>query len=74
MLTEVIAAYCAANTDRLLDATAAAVCAMGLCGELAYNKLTEISGGTSTYRTLLIDAMSTLNSEALNGGLKIESR
>ncbi len=74
MLTEVVAAYCAADPDSLLEATAAAVCAMGLCGELAYGKLLEVGGGTSTYRTLLIDFMSKLNSEMLSEGMKIESR
>lgn len=74
MLSAVIAAYCAANPDNLLDATAAAVCAMGLCGELAYQKTLEAAGGTSTFRTQLIDCMSTLNNEKLCGGMKIESR
>ena len=74
MLTEVIAAYCAANPDILLDATAAAVCAMGLCGEIAYNKTVENGGGTSTFRTFLIDAMSRMTAETLREGIKIESR
>lgn len=74
MLSAVIAGYCGANTANLLDATAAAVCAMGLCGELAYNKLKEVDGGISTYRTLIMDYMSKLDAEMLNGGMKIESR
>lgn len=74
MLTAVIAAYCSANPDKLLDATAAAVCAMGLCGELAYEKLVKTDGGTSTYRTYIIDFMSKMNAELLLGGMKVESR
>lgn len=74
MLTTVIAAFCAANPDNLLDASAAAVCAMGLCGELAYDKLVKNDGGTSTYRTYLIDWMSKLDAQTLKGGMKIESR
>lgn len=74
MLSVVIAGYCGANTGSLLDATAAAVCAMGLCGELAYNKLMELDGGISTYRTLIIDYMDKMDAEMLNGGMKIESR
>lgn len=74
MLSAVIAGYCGANTVSLLDATAAAVCAMGLCGELAYNKLKEVDGGISTYRTLILDYMGKLDAEMLNGGMKIESR
>jgi hydroxyethylthiazole kinase len=72
MLTALIAAYCGANPDRLLDAAAAAVAAMGLCGEIAYKRTSEAGAGTGTFRTLLIDAMSQLDSEALNGGIKVE--
>lgn len=74
MLTTVIAAYCGANPENLLDATAAAVCAMGLCGELAYQRLQAINGGTSTYRGFIIDEMSKMNAKTLNGGMKVESR
>lgn len=74
MLTAVIGAFIGANPDALLDATAAAVAAMGLCGELAYRKLCALGGGTGTYRTLLIDEMSKLNAQTLKDGVKIESR
>lgn len=74
MLSAVIGAYCAANPDKLLEATAAAVCAMGLCGELALEKLSKANGGTSTYRMLLIDCMSGLDAVTLSGGAKVEIR
>lgn len=74
MLTAIIAAYCAANPENLLDATAAAVCVMGLCGELAYDKILKNDGGTSTYRTYIIDAMSKIDATLLQGGMKLESR
>jgi hydroxyethylthiazole kinase len=74
MLTAVIGAFCGANLDQLLEATAAAVSAMGVCGELAYQKLQEMDGGTSTYRMLIIDFMSKMNTELLNGGAKVETR
>lgn len=74
MLSEVIAAYCAANPDQILDATAAAVCALGLCGEIAYERMKGMNGGTSTFRDLLIDAMSNLDGDTLNGGKKVEIR
>lgn len=74
MLTAVIAGFCGANPNNLLEATAAAVCAMGLCGELAFEKLQKTDGGTATYRTYLIDVMSKMNPEILNGGIKIESK
>lgn len=74
MLTAVIGSFCGANDEDMLDATAAAVCAMGLCGELAFEKMKAVDGGTSTFKALLIDSMSKLNREILNGGIKIESK
>jgi len=74
MLTSLIGAFCGGNSDSILDATAAAVCVMGLCGELAFEKLQKVDGGTSTYRTFIIDYISKMNTETLNGGIKIESR
>ncbi len=74
MLTAVIGSFTGANYESILDATACAVTAMGLCGELAYKRLCELDGGTNTYRMLLIDFMGKLNRETLIGGAKIESR
>ncbi|WP_304507779.1 hydroxyethylthiazole kinase [Anaerotignum sp.] len=75
MLSGVVAAYCVANPENLLDATAAAVAAMGLSGEIALERLkkTEL-GGTSSYRTYIIDAMSNMTDEILEEGMKIEAR
>jgi hydroxyethylthiazole kinase len=72
MLSALVAAYCGANPDHTLEATAAAVSVMGLCGELAYKRTTETSGGTGTFHMSLIDAMSQMNGSVLNGGIKIE--
>lgn len=72
MLTAVLGAYCAANPGDTLAAVAAGVAAMGMCGELAYQKLTGMDGGASTYRMLLIDTMSKLDGSTLEGGAKIE--
>lgn len=75
MLSGVVAAYCVANSNHLLDAAAAAVAAMGLCGEIALQRLKESElNGTSSYRTYIIDAMSNLTDEILEEGMKIESR
>jgi len=74
MLTCVIGAYCAANPDKLLEASAAAVCAMGLCGEMAYKRIQESGGGTSSFRMYIIDAMSQLDGKTLKEGAKIEFR
>jgi len=74
MLTCIIGAYCGSNYDNILDSTAAAVCTMGLCGELAHAKTVKTDGGTSSFRTYLIDYMSKMDTELLNGGIKIEFR
>jgi len=74
MLTAVIAAFCAANPAQLTEAVAAAVSAMGLCGELAYSRLLNNGGGTSTYRSYIIDEMSKMDETILERGMKIESR
>jgi hydroxyethylthiazole kinase len=72
MLSSIIGGYCAANKDNILEATVAAVCVMGLCGELAFEKMTASNGGTSSLKIHLIDFMSKMNEEILNRGVKIE--
>jgi len=72
MLTVLTAAYCGANPDDTLGAAAASVAAMGLCGEIAYKKTMEISGGTNTFRMMLIDAVSSLDVETFAKGIKVE--
>jgi hydroxyethylthiazole kinase len=72
MLTSLIGAYVGANYDNILDASACAVTVMGLSGELAYEKLVELGGGTSTYRMYIIDFVSEISNSVLNGGSKIE--
>lgn len=74
MLTAMIAAYCAGNTNNLLEATVAAVSAMGLCGEMAYLQTQKANAGTSSFRMYLIDAISKLDDETLIGGCNIEIR
>lgn len=73
MLSGVITAYCTANPTAILEATASAVCAMGLSGEIAFEKLGELDG-TSTYRTYIIDAMYRMDDKTLEEGMKIEIR
>lgn len=73
MLSGLIGAYIGANPDNILDATATAVCIMGLAGEIAYNKTIQQNAGTSSYRTFIIDAISNMTYEILKGGAKIES-
>ncbi|WMJ76121.1 MULTISPECIES: hydroxyethylthiazole kinase [unclassified Sedimentibacter] len=74
MLTSIIGAYCGANRDNMLEASAAAVCGMGLSGEMAYRKTKENDGGTSSLRMHLIDYIGKINSEILEGGARFEIR
>ena len=73
MLNGVIASYCSVNQENLLEATAMAVAAMGLCGEIGFHRLEE-GAGTSSYRTYIIDAMSHMDDKTLEEGMKIEIR
>lgn len=68
MLSSVTGAFCGANPDQVLDAAAAAVCAMGLCGQLARRE----GIGTASYRTGILDQMSLLTPHKLEGGMLLE--
>lgn len=74
MLTSLIGAYAGANKEDLFNATSLAVAHMGLAGEIAFDKLQEFKGGTSSYKMFLIDAISQINSETLKGGGRLESK
>lgn len=73
MLTSITAAYITANPGNKLEATVAATCSMGLCGELAYDRLTKHEGN-STYRNYIIDEIFNLDGEKLESGAKYEVR
>lgn len=72
-LSAMTAAYVTANPDRPLEAAAAAVCVMGLAGEIAYERLTE-KDGNSSYRNYIIDAIYRMSPEQLGKGAKYEVR
>jgi hydroxyethylthiazole kinase len=74
MLSALLAAFAAANPGHVLDAAAAAVCLMGLCGEIAYRKTAAQDGGTAAFRMHLIDAVSQMTADRLKGGARIEKR
>ena len=63
-LSALTAAYVTANQEHTLEAAAAAVCAMGICGEKAWQRMTEQDGNAS-YRNYIIDAMCHLTGEEL---------
>ncbi len=74
MLSSMTAAYITANPDNILEATAASVCAMGLCGEKAYKEVVKNGEGNSSFRNRLIDAIYNLTADELERGAKYELR
>jgi hydroxyethylthiazole kinase len=66
MLTALIAAYLTANHEAPLLATAAAISAMGVSGELAHEKMLINHVGNSSFRNYLIDEIYNLSGEELN--------
>ena len=70
-LSALTAAFAAANPDRVPEAAAAAVCAMGVCGELAHRRLSERDGNAS-YRNYIIDAAYRLDGDTLDKMAKYE--
>lgn len=72
-LSAMTAAFVTANPDDVLEATAAAVSAMGYAGEIAHGRLTKMDGN-STYRNYIIDAIYNMTPEMLEQGAKYEVR
>lgn len=72
-LSGMMTAFLVANPDDRLAAAAAAVCAMGLAGEISWSHMTE-SDGNSTYRNRIIDAVYNMDGAALEKGAKYEVR
>ena len=72
-LSAMTAAFVTANPGHPLEAAAAAVCAMGLAGEIAHHRLTPMDGN-STYRNYIIDAIYHMTPEMLEKGAKYEVR
>ena len=66
-------AFVVANPDNRLEAAAAAVCAMGLAGEIGWSHMAE-GDGNSSYRNRIIDAIYNMDGETLNGGARYELR
>lgn len=72
-LSAMTAAYITANPDHPLEAAAAAVCAMGLAGEIANRRLSDMDGNSS-YRNYIIDAIYNMTPEMLEKGARYEVR
>ena len=72
-LSALMTAFLVANPDRKLDAAAAAVCLMGLAGEIGWANM-QPGDGNSTYRNRIIDAIFNMTGDALEEGAKYELR
>ena len=73
MLSGMMTAFLVANPENSLEAAAAAVCAMGLAGERAHERLAP-EDGNSTYRNKIIDEIFHMTGEILESGAKYEMR
>jgi hydroxyethylthiazole kinase len=72
-LSGMMTAFVAANPDAKLEAAAAAVCTMGLAGEIGWSRMQE-GDGNSTYRNRIIDAIYNMDEKTLDEGAKYEIR
>ena len=72
-LSGMMTAYVVANPENVLEAAAASVCAMGLAGEIGFERM-QPGDGNSTYRNRIIDAIYHMDGEILNQGAKYEVR
>ncbi len=73
MLSGITAAFLAANPGNELEACAAAVCTMGLAGEIGWSRMQE-GDGNATYRNRIIDAIYHMDPTTLNRGANYELR
>lgn len=71
MLSCLSGAYLCANTSSMLEATVAAVSAMGVAGEIAEARM-GVQDGNGSYRTYLLDALFNMSSSTLEEHAKIE--
>lgn len=63
----------AAEPQQRLSAAAAAVCAMGLAGEIGWSRMGG-GAGNSSYRNFIIDALYNMDAETLDKGARYEIR
>lgn len=72
-LSGMLTAFLVANPDQKLEAAAAAVCAMGLAGEIGWAHM-QPGDGNATYRNRIIDAIYNMDRETLDKGADYEVR
>lgn len=72
-LSGMMTAFITANPEEAAGAAAAAVCAMGLAGEIGWSYMQQ-GDGNSTYRNRIIDAIYNMDGETLDKGANYEVR
>ncbi|MBQ4242220.1 MAG: hydroxyethylthiazole kinase [Lachnospiraceae bacterium] len=72
-LSGMMTAYLVANREDLAEAAAAAICVMGLAGEIGWDRM-QPGDGNSTYRNRIIDAVFTMDAQTLDKGARYEVR
>ena len=72
-LSGMMTAFITANPDEMLEAAAAAVCAMGLAGEIGWSRI-QTGDGNATYRNRIIDAIYNMTGDILEKGANYEIR
>jgi hydroxyethylthiazole kinase len=72
-LSGMMTAFLVANPDARLEAAAAAVCAMGLAGEIGWSGMQD-GDGNATYRNRIIDAIYNMDGQILDKGARYEIR
>lgn len=74
MLSAMTTAFICANPSTKLHACAASVCAMGLAGEKALQKMKNLNAGNASYSNLIIDEIYNMNGNNFIKGAKYEYR
>lgn len=72
-LSGIATAYAVSNPEDITKGVAAAVCVMGLAGEIGFENL-KPTEGNSTLRNRIIDAIYNMDKETLDKGAKYEIR
>lgn len=72
-LSGVMTAFLSANPQNALEAAAAAVCMMGLAGEIGFAAM-QPGQGNASYRTHILDAINCMTPKALDEGANYEIR
>jgi len=72
-LSSMVTAFLAANPGNMLEAAAAAVCTMGLAGEIGWQRM-QPGEGNSSYRNRIIDAVCNMDGKTLEEGARYEIR